>query len=222
MLERSTTRRALLKVTGALGTVAALAVPVTVLPKAEAAVADTSPIAALWPERQRLKAEAERLERAYEAAHNAYCDQRPERPKEALAPSAFLLFPASWETHSLPNGRIRLSGDSRCWKDVAEHHRGRLREEALRRASVMEAHERECAALKQACGIDAAWERYDAQALRLADHEDRILALPVTSLGDAGMQARILRDQLCIESDDVVMHAFFDRIEAAGREGAAA
>lgn len=36
MRERTTTRRSLLKASGALGTVAALAVPVAILPKAEA------------------------------------------------------------------------------------------------------------------------------------------------------------------------------------------
>lgn len=51
-------RRALLKATGALGTIAALAVPVAVLPKAEAAEADAADAAlcARWPQAQRLLA----------------------------------------------------------------------------------------------------------------------------------------------------------------------
>lgn len=48
-------RRALLKATGALGTIAALAVPVAVLPKAEAAEADAA-LCAQWPQAQRLLA----------------------------------------------------------------------------------------------------------------------------------------------------------------------
>lgn len=53
-----TTRRGLLKATGALGTIAALAVPVALLPKAEAAEADAADTAlcARWPQAQRLLA----------------------------------------------------------------------------------------------------------------------------------------------------------------------
>ncbi|MEP9355998.1 hypothetical protein ABLE93_20685 [Xanthobacter sp. KR7-65] len=50
-----TTRRGLLKATGALGTIAALAVPVAVLPKAESAEADAA-LCARWPQAQRLLA----------------------------------------------------------------------------------------------------------------------------------------------------------------------
>ncbi|QRG05916.1 hypothetical protein EZH22_23305 [Xanthobacter dioxanivorans] len=50
-----TTRRGLLMATGALGTIAALAVPVAVLPKAEAAEADAA-LCARWPQAQQLLA----------------------------------------------------------------------------------------------------------------------------------------------------------------------
>ncbi|MFS8037718.1 hypothetical protein ACI7BZ_12290 [Xanthobacter sp. AM11] len=84
MREHPTTRRALLKATGALGTIAALAVPVAVLPKAEAAeMADAELLAmgreleARWARERELVTAAAKLD---EVAHR-------DRP----APSAALL-----------------------------------------------------------------------------------------------------------------------------------
>lgn len=69
MSEHATTRRALLKATGALGTIAALAMPVAVLPKAEAAEPDPvfSAIAAVRSAQQ----ERDRLCRKVDAEHMA-------------------------------------------------------------------------------------------------------------------------------------------------------
>ncbi len=65
----ASSRRAFLKATGALGTVAALAVPVAVLPKAEAA--GTDPVFAAVDAVQRARQERARLYRKADAEHLA-------------------------------------------------------------------------------------------------------------------------------------------------------
>lgn len=78
MREHPTSRRALLKVTGAFGTLAALAVPAAVLPKAEAAEHPDAELLRLGAEFDREHAILAPL-KAHEAEIEAIFDEEAER-----------------------------------------------------------------------------------------------------------------------------------------------
>lgn len=83
MSERLTTRRAVLKATGALGTIAALAVPVAVLPKAEAAEPADADLLAMGRELERAMAH-ERATSAEESRLAAVAKRIRPAPAPAL------------------------------------------------------------------------------------------------------------------------------------------
>ncbi|MFG1299484.1 hypothetical protein V5F49_06780 [Xanthobacter sp. V3C-3] len=112
------TRRAFLKAGGVLGTVAALAVPVAILPKADAAAAGTA-IASLWPERLQLKAEAERLKAIHDAAKAHYNALKPPLPKEARAHPALFGYGVEWQETRQADGSCIIWGDGAEWREIA-------------------------------------------------------------------------------------------------------
>ncbi|MET3354687.1 UNVERIFIED_ORG: hypothetical protein ABID33_002603 [Xanthobacter viscosus] len=218
-----TTRRAFLKAGGALGTVAALAMPVAVLPKVEAAAAGSAALTSLWPERLRLKAEAEKLKAIHDAAKARYNALKPPLPKEARAHPALFGYGVEWQETRQADGSCIIWGDGAEWREIAAKITGAtaaaFKAGCLRRAEVMDAYNRHLCDLWEQCGLEEAWDAWDVADTALTDIERRILALPATDFSVAARQSQILRHWGCGE-DDEPLTAFFERIEqAAARAG---
>ncbi|WP_024278041.1 hypothetical protein [Xanthobacter sp. 126] len=112
-------RRAVLKATGALGTIAALEVPVVILPKeAEAAALINSPVPALWARWRAIKPEYTRLAAEAEAVRDRYLAAEPALPREAYAgPQHFGLGVIFLD--STPSGQLMRWGMASHWRSVA-------------------------------------------------------------------------------------------------------
>ncbi len=213
-------RRAVLKATGALGTIAALAVPVVILPKeAEAAALINSPVPALWARWRAIKPEYTRITAEAEAARNRYLAAEPALPREAYAgPQHFGLGVIFFD--STPSGQLMRWGMASHWRSVAsacdgDEHSQWVRDDALQRAAVMDRWDAECGALRDSSGVTSIGDRLAAIEDELDALEQQIFAEPIRTLNDASIQATILREYLHPGGWHLV-GAFLSRLEQVG------
>lgn len=190
-----TSRRSLLR--------GALALPVLAAPVA-AATCEATPVISLWAERQRLLAGYIETGNALDAANDRLDAAMPPEPPEAIVPWKWRIYDL-WIRTTRKGKPIALGGSIQ-WKRAANLCRDANRDECLRRAHVMVAHEAERERLFAeiiAKPSDTHSDAYD----RLVEVEKTILAMPVVALRDIAMKVAIARRQDEEELRDLPMTA---------------
>ncbi|QRG09260.1 hypothetical protein EZH22_13970 [Xanthobacter dioxanivorans] len=213
-------RRAVLKAGAALGTIAALVVPVAILPKeAEAAALINSPVPALWERWRAIKPEYTRLTAEAEAARDRYLAAQPALPREAYAGPQHFGFGVSF-LDKTPSGQLMRWGMASHWRGLASACEGIeyshwVRDDALHRAAVMDRWGDECDALRDSSGVTSIGDRLAAIEDQLNALEEQILAEPIRTMNDVSMQAKIVREYLWPGGWQEVV-AFINRLEQVG------
>lgn len=193
MSERLTTRRDLLKATGALGTIAALAAPIAILPKAEAAeMADAELLAmgreleAMWVRERELVAEGKRL--------GALANEMRPAPEPVLLAyehdGRFLMERLEngsyWANVGIQNEAADIE---RCWRVLG------FREGPCPEAEVLAALERWKAGGREAddrVGVTASEDEFDRVTDAIGALCDRIIAQPARSMAGLKVKLRAL------------------------------
>lgn len=192
MSECLPTRRAVLKATGALGTIAALAVPVAVLPKAEAAETPDAEILAMGRELEALWAQEQVASEELDRLSDLADELRP-------APSAALL---AYENEGQPlfrfeAGAYRLDGPvharvrdyERAWR-VTGFHEGPCPEAAI--VAELAAWRDQGRQTRATCGATAAGQELERLAATSGDLCRRIVTMPARTAAGLAVKLRAL------------------------------